>query len=179
MKEISTTKAIGVICAISAAVIIFLFWIIYFKEPAQATMQWVEYLPYVNATFNTIATAFIIAGIIFIKSGKKKSHGWCMGLATLSSAFFLVSYIIYHHYHGDTKFLAEGWIRPVYFFILISHIILSIGMVPMIFTTLFFAAAKKFESHKKLARWTYPIWIYVSVTGVVIVVMIKLFNPVS
>jgi putative membrane protein len=173
----STKSALAAIYAVSAGVIIFLFWLIYFKEPELVKLAWVDYLPYVNAAFNTLAAAFIISGIIFIKREAKKAHGVCMFLATLSSACFLVSYIIYHHYHGDTKFLAEGIIRPVYFFILITHILLSIVMVPMIFTTLYFAATKKFLSHKKIARWTYPIWIYVSITGVLIVVMLKVYNP--
>jgi putative membrane protein len=81
---------------------------------------------------------------------------------------FIFSHLTYHHFHGDTKFLGQGWIRPIYFFILISHIILSVINLPMILTTLYYALDKRLSEHKKLARWTLPIWIYVSVTGVLV-----------
>lgn len=99
-----------------------------------------------------------------------------MASATLSSALFLVCYIIYHSYQGDTKFLAEGLIRPVYFFILISHILLSMVAVPLVLLTLWFAITQRFTSHKKIARWTFPIWLYVSVTGILVYFVLHNFN---
>ena len=96
--------------------------------------------------------------------------------ATFTSACFLISYIAYHHYQGDTKFMGLGIIRPIYFFILITHILLSIVQVPLILTTLYLAAAKNFVRHRKVARVTLPIWLYVSVTGVLIFVILKSFN---
>jgi putative membrane protein len=99
-----------------------------------------------------------------------------MLLATFTSALFLVSYIAYHHFHGDSKFLAQGWIRPVYFTILISHILLSVVQVPLILTTLYLAYSKNFVKHKKIAKITFPIWLYVSVTGVLIFIILKWFN---
>jgi putative membrane protein len=176
MIVIKTRTAVSAILAVSLLVVAFLFWLIYFKEPTKTTFGWVEYLPYLNSTLNTLAASFIVLGILYIKSEQKKKHAICMIGATTASGLFLVSYIVYHNFHGDTPFMGEGFIRPIYFFVLISHILLSIVMVPMIFTTLFFAASKKFSAHKKLARWTYPIWIYVSITGVVIVAMLKICN---
>ena len=96
--------------------------------------------------------------------------------ATFTSALFLVSYITYHHFHGDTKFVAVGTIRPIYFGILISHILLSAIQVPLILSTLYLALTRKFVKHKKIARITFPIWLYVSVTGVVIFIMLSQFN---
>jgi putative membrane protein len=93
-----------------------------------------------------------------------------------SSALFFVSYVVYHSFHGDTKFLATGFVRPVYFFVLISHIVLSVVVVPMILTSLWLSFSGRMATHKRVSRWTLPIWLYVSVTGVLIFAMLKLFN---
>jgi len=93
-----------------------------------------------------------------------------------SSALFFVSYVIYHSFQGDTKFLATGVIRPLYFFILISHIVLSVIVVPMILTSLYLSFSGRMAAHKRVSRWTLPIWLYVSVTGVLIFLLLKLFN---
>ena len=91
---------------------------------------------------------------------------------TFSTAF-LISYIIHHNVHGDTKFTGIGWIRPVYFATLISHILISVATLPMVLTTFFFALTKQFARHKRLARFTFPLWLYVSVTGVAIYFLLK------
>ena len=96
--------------------------------------------------------------------------------ATASSAFFLIGYVTYHYFHGDTKFTGLGWIRPVYFSILISHIGLSIVSLPLIFAALWFALTGQFHSHRRVARWTFPVWLYVSVTGVLVFVLLKSQN---
>ena len=90
-------------------------------------------------------------------------------LAAVScSILFFASYLTYHHFHGDTPFPGQGWVRPVYFFVLISHILLSITVIPMVLSTLFFVRTRRFRSHKRIARWTLPVWLYVSITGVAI-----------
>jgi putative membrane protein len=96
--------------------------------------------------------------------------------ATAFSALFLVSYITYHYFHGDTKFPAHGWIRPVYFFILITHISLSMVALPLILGTLWWALRSEFRFHKKIARWTFPIWLYVSVTGVIVYFVLRAYT---
>jgi putative membrane protein len=170
-------KIFTIIGLISAAVIGFLFWLIYFKTKATGyTDTWVTSLPAVNAILNTLTAMFLVNGYLFIKQNRVDLHKRAMYLATLTSALFLVSYITYHHYHGDTKFLAEGAIRPIYFFILISHILLSIVQVPLILITHYLAFVKNFSKHKKFARITLPIWLYVSVTGVLIFIILKWFN---
>ena len=170
-------NALVVISLLSVIVITFLAWIIYFKDVAdRGTLSWVSYLPALNAILNTFCTVCLIRGYRLIKKGFKKEHRNMMITALGLSALFLVSYVIYHHYQGDTKFINPGNIRYVYFSILISHIIASVTVVPMIFTTVYFAATGNFIKHPKIARITFPIWLYVSITGVVIFLMLKFFN---
>ena len=158
-------------------VITFLAWLIYFKEVAdRGTLEWVSYLPALNAILNAICTMCLVRGYLLIKKGKKKEHRNMMLTALGLSALFLVSYVVYHHFQGDTKFINPGNIRYVYFFILITHITASIVVVPMIFTTVYFAATGNFIKHPKVARITFPVWLYVSSTGVLIFLMLKLFN---
>ncbi|MGB0452748.1 MAG: DUF420 domain-containing protein [Bacteriovoracaceae bacterium] len=172
----SDKSALTIIGVLSVIICIFLFWIIYINQGAAVRASWVAYLPEVNASLNFITTCLLIVGYIFIKNGKREAHIKAMLSATLTSALFLVSYLVYHYYQGDTKFLTEGLIRYVYFFILITHILLSMIMVPMVFSTLYFAAVKKWEKHKKIARWTFPVWVYVSFTGVMIYFFLKFLN---
>lgn len=173
-----TTKvALPAILAVSALAVLFLFWLIYFQEASATAGEWVNALPYVNATLNGTSALCLILGYVAIRKGQREKHMRLMRLAFVSSALFLVSYIVYHHFHGDTRFVAQGLIRPVYFFTLISHIVLSIITLPMVFTTFYFALTQQFDKHRRLAKWTYPLWLYVSVTGVLIVVFLKLFNP--
>lgn len=168
-------KAYSFIALISTAVISFLFWLIYVNEGKSSDFVLISYLPALNATLNSITTLLLVLGFWFIKNKKKEAHIVSMLCATVTSGFFLISYIIYHHFHGDTKFLGTGIIRSVYFFILITHIILSTAMVPMIFATLWHAFRQNYSTHKKIARITFPIWIYVSITGVAIFFFLKSF----
>lgn len=164
------------IYVLSALITLFLVWFIYFKPEATHQYDWVVNLPVVNAFLNSLASVFLILGYYFVKKGKITWHIRSMSSATVSSALFLVSYLLYHHFHGDTKFIAQGFIRPVYFSILISHIFLSVVMLPMVLITLWNAFTSNFEKHKKWAKYTLPIWLYVSVTGVLIFVFLRYFN---
>ncbi|MEL7060925.1 MAG: DUF420 domain-containing protein [Acidobacteriota bacterium] len=158
---------------VSGAVAGFLVWWVYFKTTAATDAGWVALLPAANATFNTIAALSMIGAFLAIRQRRIEWHKRLMLTAVGFSALFLVSYLLYHHYHGDTPFGGEGWIRPVYFAILISHIVLSVAMLPMILTTLTFSLRGQFVRHKSIARWTLPIWLYVSVTGVVIFFVLR------
>ena len=161
---------------VSASVLIFLAWLIYGKEAATTHAHWAAWLPALNSLLNATTTILLILGYRAIKAKQTERHIKLMLSATLTSGLFLVSYITYHHFQGDTKFLAQGFVRPVYFTILISHIVLSIPLVPMVFTTLYHAFKKNHQKHKAIAKKTFPIWMYVSVTGVLIYVFLKLFN---
>jgi putative membrane protein len=168
LKNISVTKAITTILLISSAAFLFLIWLIYFRETAEETAAWVANLPALNAMLNSVSTVLILAGFVAIKKRKFVAHMKFMLTAFITSALFLISYLIYHHYVGHTPFPGEGFIRPVYFTILISHIILSAFVVPLVLTSYYFAFAGKFRTHRKVSKWTFPIWLYVSVTGVMI-----------
>lgn len=167
----------ALITLLSVGVFSFLIWFIYFKQTASAEgATWINSLPAVNAFLNTLTSIFLITGLAFIKQNNIEWHKRFMLAATASSALFLLGYITYHHFHGDTKFIATGNVRLIYFCILISHILLSAVQVPLILSTLYLALTKKFVKHKKVAKITFPIWLYVSVTGVLIFVMLGWFN---
>ena len=125
-------------------------------------------LPEVNATLNAISTLLLATGYIFIRRGQTQEHRLCMLAACATSALFLASYLIYHFNVGSVAFTGQGTIRTVYFTILISHIILAIAILPMAIVTLLRALRGQLESHRRIARWTLPLWLYVSVTGVVV-----------
>lgn len=134
-------------------------------------------LPAFNALFNLFSTVCLAFGYYFIKKAPRDElkHKVCMFSALFFSTIFLIGYLTYHYHHGSTKFPDLGWIKSLYLLILIPHIILAAFMVPLIVATFFFALSGKFEKHKKVARITFPIWMYVSVTGVVIYLMLYQF----
>ena len=126
-------------------------------------------LPAVNATLNGLSAAFLLAGFIFIKRGNKIAHRNCMVAAFTTSVIFLACYLTYHlAVKTVTHFVEPAWFRPYYLTLLLTHTILAVVIVPLILMTLSRAIKKNFELHKKIARWTWPLWMYVSVTGVVI-----------
>ncbi len=128
-------------------------------------------LPALNATLNTIATLLLICGWISIKLKRKATHIAFMVAALLVSAAFLTSYLIYHYKAGHVEFNGTGWSRKVYFPLLISHVILAVLILPMVIMTVIPAFRQRFDKHKRIARWTLPIWLYVSVTGVLVYLM--------
>lgn len=129
-------------------------------------------LPALNASLNALATAFLIAGYVFIKRGRQEAHKRCMLGALGVSTLFLISYVIYHLNAGSVPFTGQGPIRYVYFTILISHVILA-ALVPVLaLMTTFRGLRGDFGRHVRIARWTFPIWLYVSITGVIVYVML-------
>ena len=140
-------------------------------------------LPAVNAAFNGLAACFLLAGYVFIRRQNRTAHRNCMIAALASSALFLAGYLTYHTYvayvlhKGPTVFKEPAWFRPIYLTILITHTILAVAILPLVFITLSRAVKERFELHKKIARWTWPIWMYVSVTGVVIYFLLYQIFP--
>ena len=159
---------------LSAGLSAFLVWWVYFKTAAPSDAPWIDLLPALNATFNSLCAVCLVAGFASIRRGHRDTHQRFMLAALSFSALFLVSYLLYHHFHGDTPFAGEGLLRPIYFAILISHIVLSIVMLPMILTTLVFALRQEFTSHRKIARFTLPVWLYVSITGVAVFFFLRI-----
>jgi len=129
-------------------------------------------LPALNASLNGVATVFLAAGYVLIRRRRIAAHRVSMMAAVAASALFLISYVIYHANAGSKPFTGTGPIRAIYFVILLTHIVLAAAIVPMVLVTLSRALQKRFDRHAAIARWTLPIWLYVSVTGVVIYLML-------
>jgi uncharacterized membrane protein YozB (DUF420 family) len=129
-------------------------------------------LPAVNATLNATATVFLVCGYVSIRRGRRELHKKCMLGALTASALFLVSYVIYHANAGSRPFDGQGGIRLLYFVILITHVILAAAILPLALVTTARGLRSQFGRHVRIARWTFPIWLYVSVTGVVIYLML-------
>jgi putative membrane protein len=132
-------------------------------------------LPQLNALLNGLSAVALCVGLYFIKHKNRRAHRVSMLSAFGFSSLFLVSYIVNHALHGDTPFPGVGVARVVYLSILASHVLLSIVALPLILTTLFFALSGQFKAHRRVARITFPIWLYVSVTGVVVFVFLKAY----
>jgi putative membrane protein len=158
---------------LSIAALAFLAWLLLLNEGGAVGGADLSFLPAVNAGLNSTAAALLVAGWVTIRRGNRRAHQYLMVAAFAASALFLVSYVIYHYAHGDTPYTGEGAIRAVYFVVLISHVLLSMLVVPMALSAFYFAWKKRFSTHKKVTRVLAPIWLYVSVTGVVIFFMLK------
>ena len=128
----------------------------------------IPYLPHFQALLNTAATVMLSAGYYFIRHQQPVQHRNCMVTALLISSLFMISYLTYHAAVGYAPFAGQGTIRPFYFTLLASHVILAAVIVPLVLTTVFFALRGNFTRHPRIARWTLPLWLYVSVSGVVI-----------
>lgn len=128
-------------------------------------------LTHVNAALNGVTIVFLALGLYFIRHRQRDRHRLCMIAATLVSAAFLVTYLIYHFNAGLAKFGGEGTIRPIYFTLLVAHVLVAIVITPLVPLTLYRALTGQFEGHKRIARWTWPLWMYVALSGVVIYVM--------
>jgi len=175
LRTLAAGKAIATIIVLSIAVVGFLVWLIYFKPASGDGSAVIHALPAVNASLNALSSVFLVTAYVAVRRKQLNRHLNFIFAALVSSTLFLISYITYHSFHGDTKFTAHGPVRPIYFFVLISHILLSVVAVPMILTSLYFALSGRFGTHRQVSRVTFPIWLYVSVTGVLIFVMLKLF----
>ncbi len=134
-------------------------------------------IPLVNACFNTLSTALLLAGYAAIRRGNQNLHRNCMAGALLSSALFLAGYLYYHFHAGRTVFRDPAWFRPWYLALLLTHTVLAVAIVPLILMTVIRAVKGQFEAHKKVARITFPMWLYVSVTGVVIYLLLYQIFP--
>ena len=156
---------------VSTAAVGFLGWLLLLRKGDGVDAD-LSFMPGVNAGLNAVSATLLLLGLGAIRTGRREIHKRLMVSAFAASAVFLVGYVLYHYAHGDTQYQGVGTTRIVYFTILITHVLLSIAMLPMILTTFYLAAGQRFAAHKRLASWTLPIWLYVSVTGVVIYVML-------
>ncbi|MFA7429392.1 MAG: DUF420 domain-containing protein [Rhodospirillaceae bacterium] len=142
-------------------------------------MDTASILPHVNAALNAITTVLLVVGLVMARAGRADVHRPVMAAALVTSAIFLVSYVIYHFTAPIFVFRGEGWVRPVYYAMLISHVVLAAVVTPMIAVTAWRGVRGTIDRHRPLARWTMPIWLYVSVTGVIIyAALYHLYAPV-
>lgn len=138
----------------------------------------VQDLPALNATLNGLSACLLLAGWVFIRRGHRLAHRNCMIAALTTSALFLASYLTYHYLsHTVTRFAEPAWFRPIYLAILLTHTVLAVVILPLIGFTVYHASRQQFEAHRRVARWTWPLWMYVSVTGVLIYLLLYQFFP--
>ena len=162
---------------ISIAALSLLSWLLLFHGGMQGTSVNLRFLPAVNACLNATAAALLVAGWVAIKRKRVDLHRYFMVSAFAASACFLVGYLAYHAVHGDTKFGGVGSVRVVYLLLLASHVLLSLFIVPLSLTAFWFAWKREFTRHTKVTRWLHPVWLYVSVTGVVVFLMLSPYYP--
>jgi putative membrane protein len=134
---------------------------------------WTKTLPHVIGLLNTTTSITLILGLVAIKNKNIARHRKMMGLSFIQGALFLVLYILYHISNQSTPFGGEGILRPIYYFLLVSHIVLSIGVVWFVLRAVYFALSGQIAEHKRIVKWTFPLWLYVSITGVIVYLMIS------
>lgn len=167
----STGATIGAIIVASALASALICWLVYFHPPTDVARIHLLFLPATNALLNALSTIALLTGFVYIRRRKIPKHRASMLTAFFFSSIFLVSYLVNFTLHGETHFnrFSPWW--PFYWKLLASHIVLSIIALPLILITFFLSLTGRFPAHKKVARWTFPIWLYVSITGVVVYFM--------
>lgn len=165
-----------IIGAISLLILLIVAVLLFLPRQTSPGRLNVSMLPLLNASLNGASGILLVAGYVFIRRRQIERHRFCMLSAFGLSALFLISYIIYHSIAGSTNFTGQGWIRPLYFTILISHIILAALVLPLALMTLYRAWRGVFVQHRQVARWTLPTWLYVSVSGVLVYLMLYHWN---
>ncbi len=170
--------ALPVIGVVSALVVFSIGFVLLLRQTEIQRGYDVSALPTVNAFLNGTSAVLLTVGYVFIRLKKVTAHKTCMVTAFGMSSLFLISYLIHHYRVGSVLFGGTGFIRPVYFTLLISHIVLAACIVPLVLITIYRAWTEQFEKHMRIARWTLPLWLYVSVTGVIVYWMLyHLFGP--
>jgi putative membrane protein len=168
----NTTLPVAGIIAVSAVATLFLFWLIYVHPAADAAATHYTFLPNLNALLNGLSAIALLIGFYFIKQRRIAAHRASMITAFVFSSLFLVSYIANHALHGDTRYPVHDAIYHIYIPLLISHIILAIVALPIVLITFYLSLSGRIPAHRKLARYTFPLWLYVSITGVIVRLML-------
>lgn len=157
---------------LSAFALAFLAWILVIRKAGGSSVD-LSFLPAVNASLNAVAAILLTAGYVAIKRRALRTHKYLMVGAFTASSLFLVCYLIYHYVHGDTRYPGHGTLRTVYLLVLASHVLLSMSIVPLTLTSFYFALKGTYARHRAIGKITFPIWLYVSVTGVLIFWMLR------
>jgi putative membrane protein len=169
-----TWPAIAAILAISAAASLFLFWLIYLHPGLDRGQVRFAFLPPLNAVLNGLSATALLIGFTFIRARRIAVHRASMITALVFSTLFLVGYVLHHALHGDVHYPLHAAHRSVYLPLLISHIVLATVTLPLVLITFFFSLSGRFPQHRRVARWTFPLWLYVSITGVITYAMLRL-----
>ena len=175
-KDRTPISIVVAILVISGVASLFLCWLVYYHAPADVTGTHLRFLPALNAVLNSLSSIALVTGFCFIRAKRISEHRAAMFTAFVFSTLFLVTYITNHALHGDMRFQGQGAIRYFYFPLLISHVGLSVVALPMILTTFFLSLTGRFRAHRRLARFTFPIWLYVSLTGVIVYAMLASYR---
>jgi putative membrane protein len=170
----STRYAIAAILAVSAAATAFLFWLIYIHPAADAARARFAFLPALNALLNGLSATALVTGYALIRARHIRAHRAAMITAFAFSTLFLVSYILHHALHGDVLYPAHAALRSIYLPLLASHVVLAVVVLPLVLVTFFLSLSGRIPQHRKVARWSFPLWLYVSLTGVVTYAMLRL-----
>jgi putative membrane protein len=170
--ETKARAPIATIIGISVVATLFLLWLVYVHPPSQDYAGRLLFLPALNALFNAMSAAALVIGFLYIRKRNISAHRASMLTAFAFSVLFLITYTTNHALHGEMRFAGHGAIRTAYLALLISHILLSVVALPLILITFFFSLSGRFSQHKKIAPYTFPIWLYVSVTGVIVYAML-------
>jgi putative membrane protein len=173
VSQSTSNRAIIGIVVISMAATGFLLWLLYGRQAPSQFSSSLTFLPALNAIFNAFSAIALCIGLTLIRRRNWRAHRVAMITAFVFSSLFLVSYILHHALHGDLHFGGSGLIRTCYLLVLGSHVLLSVVALPFVLITFFFSLTKRFPQHKRLARITFPIWLYVSVTGVIVYAMLS------
>ncbi len=158
---------------VSAGALAFIAYILMIRQAGASSGLDLRFLPAVNACLNAVSASLLCAGWVAVKRRALTVHKYCMVSAFAASSLFLVCYLTYHYVHGDTRFPGVGAVRALYLVILASHVLLSMAVVPLALTAFYFAYRREFDRHTRVTRVALPIWLYVSVTGVVIYLMLR------
>ena len=176
-ERMNDRVALSMIGLVSSGVVLAVGFLLVGRQPPMGAVGAVSVLPLVNACLNGASALLLTAGYGFIRQRKVTAHKTCMMTAFGVSSCFLVSYVAYHYHAGSKPFGGHGWIRAVYYPLLLSHLVLATLIVPLALTTLYRAWRGQFAQHRRIARWTLPVWLYVSVTGVLVYWMLYHLSP--
>ena len=167
------SRYLALIAVLSIAIPVVVAYLFYMPKSGDAAPVNVSFLPKLHAILNSLTAVALVVGYFFIKKGNQVAHRAAMFSAFVLSSLFLISYVTYHYFGESTAYGGEGIMRSIYFFVLITHIILAAAIVPLVLLTIYFAITGNFARHTRFSRWTFPIWLYVSVTGVLVYFMIS------
>ena len=172
--QFATSRAIVVVVLISFTAVAFLVWLIYIHRAGDEFRTHATFLPGLNAALNGASALALLIGRTFIRTRRVAAHRAAMITAFVLSIFFLAGYILHHALHGEVRYPAHGALRTVYLTLLASHIMMAAVTLPVVLLTFFYSLSGKLQAHRKIARWSFPMWLYVSTTGVLTYAMLSL-----